>query len=59
MAQEPLCYSCGKNKEKSKKFYKTIGKAPWMDEVYICDECLAVLQERSKWIKNRKLEEIK
>lgn len=57
--QEPLCHGCGKNKEQSNKFYKTIGKGPWMDEIYICDSCLEVLKKRSKWIKNRKLEEIK
>lgn len=54
-----VCHGCGKSKDQSKKFYKTIGKPPWMDEIYICDGCLEILKKRSKWIKNRKLEEIK
>lgn len=54
-----LCRYCGVDAEHSKKFYKTLGKPPWWDEIYICDKCLETLKKRSKWIKNRKLEVIK
>lgn len=54
-----LCTFCGRSVELSKKFYKTIGRKPFYDEVYICDECMEVLQRRAKWIKDRKIEVIK
>lgn len=53
------CTICGIHMSKAKKFYKTVGKWPFCDQLYLCNECYDVLKERSKWIKNREVEEIK
>ena len=56
---DDFCTICGKSKDKAYKFYKTVDRAPFCDQLYLCDECYSVLKERAKWFQNRKVEVIK
>lgn len=56
---DDFCTICGRSKDDSYKFYKTVDKEPFCDQLYLCDECHDVLSKRAKWFKDRKVEVIK
>lgn len=58
MKPNECCRYCGISKDRAEEFYTCVGKEPFADQIYFCNECYKVLKVR-KWMQGRKVEKIK